>query len=116
MIPEVTPVPRPEWSPVPHEGCRGVESKALLRLEYLGVAMLRFAPDGTIHEHPAPFPIDVVCLEGAGMTSLNGEAAPIRAGERVRWPADVAHRLWTEDSAMVTLMVEHVGLRAAPSR
>lgn len=36
-------------------------------------------------------------------TSVNGEQSPIQAGERVRWPAGRMHRLWTEESEMVTL-------------
>jgi quercetin dioxygenase-like cupin family protein len=69
--------------------------------------MLRFAPGGTIHEHPADIDIDVVCLEGSGFTSVDGEAAPLAAGQKVRWPAGHPHRLWTEDSPLTTLMVEH---------
>jgi quercetin dioxygenase-like cupin family protein len=107
--PSVLTVPQPDWSPVPHEGCRDVEGKVLLRTEGLSVAMLRFAPDGTIHEHSAPYNIDVVCLEGRGMTSLDGESEAISAGQSVRWPAGAQHRLWTEDGEMVTLMIEHVG-------
>jgi quercetin dioxygenase-like cupin family protein len=106
---EVKPVPRAEWSAVPFEGCRNVESKALLRGTQVAVAMLRFGKHATIHEHPAPIDIDVVCLEGRGMTSLDGEEAAIHEGEQVRWPAGVSHRLWTKDSEMTTLMIEHVG-------
>lgn len=109
MPPEIKSVPRPTWTPLPFEGCHNVEVKSLLKLDHVAVAMLRFSPNGTIHEHPADIEIDVICLEGAGMTSVDGEAAPILAGEHVRWPAGKPHRLWTEDSEMITLMVEHVG-------
>jgi quercetin dioxygenase-like cupin family protein len=109
MVLKIEPVTRPAWTPLPYEGCHGVLARGLLRLEHLGLALLRFEPRATIHEHPAPMEIDVICLEGAGFTSVGGEAAAIRAGERVRWPAGLAHRLWTEESAMMTLMVEHVG-------
>jgi len=74
----------------------------------LALAMLRFAEDATIHEHAAPFPIDVLCLEGRGWVSVDGEAAPLAAGQRVHWPANAMHRLWTDGSTMLTLMVEHV--------
>lgn len=84
-----------------------MEVKVLLEDDHLLVAMLRFGPHGTIDEHPSHVDGDVVCLDGRGMTSVGGEHAPIRAGERVHWPADVPHRLWTEDSEMVTLMIEH---------
>lgn len=108
MIPEVRSVPRADWSPAPHEGCHNVEGKALLRHPQVAIAMLRFGKNGTIHEHPAPFDIDVVCLEGRGKTSLDGDEAAISEGQWVRWPANMSHRLWTEDGEMVTLMVEHV--------
>jgi len=105
--PEIRPVPRSEWRPLPFAGCINVESKALLRLPQLSIAMLRFQPGGTIHEHAAAIDIDVICLEGQGLTSLDGRSAPIQAGEQVRWPAGIPHRLWTTGSGMTTLMVEH---------
>ena len=114
MTVDVKPVPRSEWSPVPYDGCRNVESRTLLRNAQVSVAMLRFAQDATIHEHAAPMDIDVVCLEGKGMTSIDGEAAPISAGETVRWPAGTQHRLWTEANEMTTLMIEHIGTIKRP--
>lgn len=107
MAPVIHAVPRPEWSPLPHTGCVGVEVKVLLGLPHLNIALLRFAPGGTIHEHAADFDIDVICLEGRGMTSVSGEPAALQQGERVRWPAGAAHRLWAEDQSCITLMVEH---------
>jgi len=109
MTVDVKPVPRADWSPVPYDGCQNVESRTLLRNAQASVAMLRFGKNGTIHEHAAPMDIDVICLEGRGMTSLDGEAAPISAGETVRWPSGAQHRLWTEDGEMTTLMIEHIG-------
>jgi hypothetical protein len=41
------------------------------------------------------------------MISVGGIAAELHASEKVRWPAGLAHRLWAEDSQMITLMVEH---------
>jgi hypothetical protein len=69
--------------------------------------MLRFRPGGTIDEDPSHFDGDVICLDGQGMTSVGGEQAPIRAGQHVHWPAVAPHCLWTGDSEMVTLMIEH---------
>jgi len=103
---DIRPWPRPEWSPVPAEGATGVESVALVREDDLFIAMLRFTEHATIHEHPGPNDTIVVCLEGEGFTSVAGESAPIRAGEQARWPKNVPHRLWTEGSTMVTLMIE----------
>ena len=109
--PQVRKVPRPEWSPVPFPGTRGVDGKVLLSRPELTVAMLRFGPDATIHEHDAEHLIEVVCLEGRGFTSIDGVNARIEAGESVVWPPRHQHRLWTEGSPMLTLMIEHNGPR-----
>ena len=77
----------------------------------LMMVQLRFGPHGTIDEHAAAWEIDVVCLEGEGTTTVDGIAEPIHAGETIRWPAGKSHCLFTEDSTMVTLMVEHVDAR-----
>jgi quercetin dioxygenase-like cupin family protein len=100
------PVPRPEWSPLPRQGCVGVEAKVLLRSDELSLALLRFAPGATIDEHEARIDVDVVCVEGAGLVSVGEEQWPFAAGRTIRWPAGVLHRLWTEDETMTTLMVE----------
>ncbi len=104
---KIHPVKQPDWTPLPNPGTDGVTHKALLRTDRMGLALLRFEPGATIHEHPAAFDVDVICLEGAGFTSVSGESAPIRAGERVHWPREAPHRLWTRDSNMITLMLEH---------
>jgi quercetin dioxygenase-like cupin family protein len=101
---EIRPFPRSEWSPVP--SATGVESRALLHEESLFVVQLRFSEHATIPEHPSPNAIVALCLEGDGFTSVGGEAVPIRAGEQAHWPPNVRHRLWTEGSTMVTLMIE----------
>lgn len=104
-------VPRPSWSPLPYEGCRNVEGKVLLIEDDLSVAMLRFAKNGTIHEHAGEFDADVICLEGSGYASVEGARADLTAGQRVRWPAGKMHRLWTRESEMLTLMVERTARR-----
>jgi len=104
---DVQPIQRDGWTPLPFEGCRHVEVKMLMKLDHLGLSMLRFDADGTIHEHSAEIEIDVICLEGEGMVSVGNEQSPIRAGQRIRWRPGIPHRLWTDHSQMVTLMVEH---------
>jgi quercetin dioxygenase-like cupin family protein len=104
--------PRGEWSPLPYDGCARVEGKVLIREDDFFVAKLRFAPEGTIHEHAGPNDTIVVCLEGEGLTSVASETSPLRAGQQARWPKDVPHRLWTEGTTMVTLMVEGTPGRA----
>ena len=106
MTVDIRPFPRGEWSPLPYDGCIGVEGKVLVREDDFFVAMLRFAADGTIHEHAGPNDTIVVCLEGEGLTSVARETSPLAAGQQARWPRDVRHRLWTEGATMTTLMVE----------
>ncbi len=99
-------MPKPNWQPLPREGVVGVTARVLLNRDGIVIANLRFAAGATIDEHAAPMEIDVICLEGEGFTSIDGKTTRIRAGERVVWPAGINHRLWTDDSAMETLMVE----------
>ena len=106
MSVDVRPFPRPDWSPLPFDGCVGVEGKVLVREEDFFVAMLRFPEHATIHEHPGEADTIVVCIDGSGFTSVAGETASLQEGQQVRWPKSVPHRLWTEASTMVTLMVE----------
>jgi quercetin dioxygenase-like cupin family protein len=101
---DVRPFPRAEWSPVP--SATGVESRALLHEETLFVAQLRFGEQAAIPEHPSPNEIVALCLEGEGFTSVGGETALIRGGQQAHWPPNVPHRLWTERSSMLTLMIE----------
>lgn len=106
---DVSPWPGAGWTPVPRPGVAGVHSRLLDHTDGQQLlAQLRFDVNASIDEHDAPHPIDVYCLEGRGSASVDGEPVRIEAGERVRWPAGVMHRLWTEDSTMVTLMHEHL--------
>lgn len=105
--PEVRPVPRDTWTPLPRPGVVGVHARVFVDSEDLVVAMLRFSPRATIDEHDAPHVVEVICLEGSGFTSVDGHEARIITGETVTWPARHRHRLWTEANSMITLMVEH---------
>ena len=109
MTVDIRPFPRPDWSPLPFDGCVGVVGKVLVREDDFFVAMLRFDPGGTIHEHPGENDTIVVCIDGKGFTSVAGEEEPLRAGQQARWPKGVQHRLWTVDSTMTTLMIEQTG-------
>ena len=105
---EIEPFRRPDWEPLPYDGCVNVEGRVLLWDETLGLALLRFGEHATIHEHPGENETVVFCLEGSGWTSVASESSEIRAGERVLWPAGVRHRLWTEATTMTTLMCERL--------
>ena len=72
------------------------------------IALLRFESGGTIHEHPGLNDTIVICIDGEGWTSVAEERTQILAGELVRWPRDVPHRLWTEGTEMTTLMFERI--------
>lgn len=109
MALNITPVKQAVWTPFEHEGCANVAYKSFLHRDgRVALAMLRFGKHATIHEHPADIDVDVICLEGEGFTSVSQEQAPIRAGQRVHWPAGKPHCLWTENSEMITLMVEYL--------
>lgn len=99
-------MPRPDWQPLRRRGTTGVSGRVLLNRSGIVVANLKLAPGATIDEHSAPIEIDVICLEGQGFVSIDGQSSPFHAGERVLWPVGIKHCLWTEDSAMETLMVE----------
>ncbi|HEX6488779.1 MAG TPA: cupin domain-containing protein [Candidatus Dormibacteraeota bacterium] len=109
MTVEVKPAARWEWSPLPREGSRKVDFRVLHAQGDHHAIMLRFDPDGTIDEHPHEAPVVVVCLEGAGYTSVEGETVPLKAGEQVTWPAGESHRLWTESEPMTTLLLHFQG-------
>jgi quercetin dioxygenase-like cupin family protein len=83
-----------------------VDGKVLVDEPDFFIAMLRFEPGGTIHEHPGPSDTLVMCIEGSGWTSVAGERTQLHAGELVRWPRATPHRLWTERTGMTTLMYE----------
>ena len=108
MTKEPEPVPRPDWSPLPWPGCMNVDGRVLLVRDGLVLAMLRFAPEATIHEHAAGHEIDVICLEGEGFVSIEDRVNSFAAGQWLTWPAGRVHRLWTADRGMITLMVEHL--------
>ncbi len=109
MTLDIALVPSSEWSPLPFDGCIGVEGKVLVREDDFFIAILRFPPHATVHEHPGTSDTLVVCIEGEGLTSVGGATTPLRTSERAFWPANVPHRLWTEDTTMTTLMVERPG-------
>jgi quercetin dioxygenase-like cupin family protein len=84
----------------------GVVGKVLVSEPTFFFSLLRFEPDGTIHEHPGENDTYVACLEGSGWTSVGAERARLEAGQFVVWPKGVPHRLWTEGTTMTTLMYE----------
>ena len=107
MTLQIESLPHKDWAPLKREGCVNVQVIPLLKRDHLALVMLRFGKDATTDEHPADHEIDVVCLEGAGFTRVDDEQSPIFAGDRIHWPPRKPHRLWTTDSEMITLMVEH---------
>jgi quercetin dioxygenase-like cupin family protein len=101
---DVRPIPRGGWDPLPDSV--GIVGRVLVREDDFFIAQLRFAERAAIREHPGQNDAIVVCLEGEGFTSVAGETVPLHEGQQVRWPKGVPHGLWTDDSTMVTLMIE----------
>ena len=108
MAPQINAIPRASWEPLPQAGNVGVDHVVLMRQPQV-IVLLKFGQNATITEQRAPLAVDVIVMEGSGKTSVDGEEAEIHAGETVHWPANVSHRLWTEENEMVTLMVEQYG-------
>ena len=106
MSVDVRPFPRPGWDPLPGDGVVGVVGRVLVQEEDFFVAQLRFSERATIDPHAGDRDTIVVCIEGAGFTSVADEAVPLEEGQQVRWPRGVVHGLWTEGSTMTTLMIE----------
>lgn len=101
------PVKQGTWMTFPRPGFDHVSVKMLLGLEgELRVSMLKIGPGGGIPSHQDKAEIEVICIEGNGFASVGDESVPLSSGERVTWPANVDHRLWTTDNEMVTLMIE----------
>jgi len=100
--------PKPEWSPVPRPGCHGVQGRVFLKRAGIVVANLKFDECATIDEHTAPVDIDVICIDGAGFYSIEGQVEAIKAGQSTVWPKGKLHQLYTEGSTMQTLMVERL--------
>ena len=105
MTVDIRPFPRPSWDPLPNS--TGIVGRVVVHEDDFFVAHLRFSEHAAIEPHPGPRDTIVVCLEGDGYTSVGGDTAPLREGQQVRWPRGVVHELWTEDSTMTTLMIEH---------
>lgn len=106
MTVDVRPFPRPRWDPLPNS--TGIVGRVLVHEDdVFFVAQLRFSEHPAIAAHPGPRDTIVVCVEGEGFTSVDGEAVPLSEGQQVRWPRDAVHELWTEGSTMTTLMIEH---------
>ena len=79
----------------------GIVGRVLVREQDFFVAQLRFSEHAAITEHPGERDTIVVCIEGAGFTSVAGERAQLCEAQ--------PHGLWTESSTMTTLMIEHFG-------
>jgi quercetin dioxygenase-like cupin family protein len=103
---DIRPFARLDWEPLPGEGVVGVTGRVLVREDTFFVAQLRFAEHATIHPHAGDRDTIVVCIDGEGFTSVGDETSQLREGQQVRWPRGVVHNLWTEGSAMSTLMIE----------
>lgn len=106
---ELNAHPKSDWHALKRSGCVGVWVRVLLHRDGVAVANLKFDQRATIDEHHAPIEIDVMCVAGRGFVSVGDEQRPISAGQTVRWPKNVMHRLWTDDSEMETIMLERLG-------
>jgi len=100
--------PVPKWETLPRTGCAGVEARVCLKDSRAVVATLRLSEHANIDIHTAPYDIHVLCIEGSGFVTCGEEVAELKSGESVLWPKDVEHNIYTENSRMQTIMLEHV--------
>jgi len=105
---EIQSQPKPHWAELPRPGCHHVEFRVLLYSGGLSIANLKFQTDAHIDEHDAPMDIDAIIIAGSGFVSIDGETAPVAAGQTVHWPKGKDHKLWTTTQTMETIMVERV--------
>ena len=106
MTVDIRPFPRLGWDPLPNS--TGIVGRVLVHEDdFFVVAQLRLSEHAAITVHPGERDTIVVCLEGEGFTSVARETVALREGQQVRWPRGTPHGLWTEDSIMTTLMIEH---------
>ncbi len=100
--------PKPEWHLLPKEGCVGVEARVCLVDKRSVIALLRLSEQAHTDVHPAAYDIHVLCTDGRGFAMCGGEVAELKAGESVLWPKGEEHNIYTKNSTMTTIMVEHV--------
>ena len=105
---KIKPFPRPDWRILTNDNAVNVETKVMLVNRRAMVALLRFDKHASFDAHEATYDIHVMCQKGSGFVLADGETAEFHAGQSVLWPRDSLHRLWTEDSSMTTLMIEHL--------
>jgi ribonuclease HI/quercetin dioxygenase-like cupin family protein len=96
---------QPRYQPLGREGATGVEARVLVEEPAVRAVLLRFAPHAQVDEHSAEQDHHVACVEGDGWVSVGGERWPITEGQHLPWPRGVPHHAWTEDSAMVLLVI-----------
>ncbi len=106
MTVDVRPFPRPDWSPLPYEGCVGVDGKLLTREGDFFIAMLRFQEHATIHEHPGAADTIVICLEGSGSRRSPARRCRSRPESRCAGQRASCTSSGRRTRTMKTLMVE----------
>ncbi len=74
------------------------------------VVVLYFDPHGEMPTHPAGEPVLFMVLSGSGFVRIGGESGEtvhMNAGEAVLWPANVLHKVWTEDQPLQALLIHY---------
>ncbi len=113
---EIKPFVKPDWVPKPNGNAKNIDVRVILQDRRILIAQLKFRQQAAFDAHSSAWDCHVICLQGSGYVKVGDETAEIRAGETVFWPKHVEHQLWTEDSTMVTEMIEHVHQMAAPAQ
>jgi quercetin dioxygenase-like cupin family protein len=112
-----TKAARWSWQPLEMRGCHGVVARVLCSREDLVALLVRFEPGGSTCEQASDHPTEVLCLEGAGRASVREGSETsefeISEGHGLQWTPGCLHRIWTTDSEMTALLLEHPHPRKA---
>lgn len=90
------------------ELARNVNGLPILLNRPMSVVAMYLEAHGQMDEHSATEPILFLVIAGSGFVRIggvNGETAPIAAGDAVLWPAGPEHKVWTEDDELHAILI-----------
>ena len=96
----------------PSSGNVDVWSRVISATDAGSVTSLHLEPGGATDRHAVPFGQLVVVVAGSGQVEVGNERASVSAGDVVRWPRDVPHRLTSERGCSALVVTHEEGQRA----
>ena len=89
---------------------QGILSRTLHNDDQVKVVLFGFSPGQELSAHTAPFPADLVFLDGQGTVTLGADSMAVKAGSFVHMTANLSHGIVAE-SPLVMLLIMMKGLR-----